>query len=147
MLAADTACSAQLPKASRELKEEVPWGNMLIAFSLILHVHFLVFYFFSFKQLLQVLVCWAETPRQAVVSVSRLAVWLSMKVLDFALHSEKLLRTRLQELLKSLRLSLTKMQKENQTWCNSGEEGEEKHFKGAQELKFHFLYAFLSSIQ
>lgn len=37
--------------------------------------------------------------------------------------------------------------KENQTWCKSGEEGEEKHLKGAQELKFHFLYAFLPSIQ
>lgn len=87
--------------------------------------------------------------RDAVVSVPRLAMcdsvhegarlWVTLK--------RSCSKIKLQELLKSLSLSLTKMQRKNQTWYKSGEEGEEKHFKGAQELKFHFLYAFLPSIQ
>lgn len=48
---------------------------MLIAFSLICMCTFWFCFFFSFRQQLQVLVCWAEIPREAVVSVSRLAVW------------------------------------------------------------------------
>lgn len=75
-----------------------------------------------------------------------------MKVLDLVLHSQKLLRTSQSaldqpaELLMSLSPSLAKS-KGNQTWCKAGEEGEEKHLKGAQELKCHVLSAFLPSIE
>lgn len=50
------------------------------------------------------------------------------------------------DLLMSLSLSLAKS-KGNQTWCKAGEEGEEKHFKGAQELKCQVLSAFLPSTE
>lgn len=45
---------------------------------------------------------------------------VSVKVLDFLLHSEKLLRIRLQELLKSLSLSLPKMQNKTRHGASQG---------------------------
>lgn len=75
-----------------------------------------------------------------------------MKVLDLVLRSEKLLRIG-QSVFKQpagtteVSEPLPKKSKGKQTWHKSGEEGEEKHLKGAQELKFHFLSAFLPSIE
>lgn len=45
---------------------------------------------------------------------------VSMKVLDFVLHSEELLGIRLQELLKPLSLSLTKMQRKTRHGADQG---------------------------
>lgn len=120
VLAADTACSAQLPKARQWTQGRGAIRKHANCILFNLHVHFV----FAFKQLLQVFVCWAEITLQAVVSVSRLAVWhVSMKVLDLVLLSEKLLRIRLQELLKSLSLSLTKMQRKTRHGANQGKKG------------------------
>lgn len=145
VLAADTACSAQLPKARQWTQGRGARRKHANCILFNLHVHFLVF---SLKQLLQVLVCWAEMPHEAVVSVSRLAVWqCPWRCWTLGDTQRSCSKIKLQELLKSLSLSLTKMQRKTGHGASQGEEGEEKHFKGAQELKFHFLYAFLPSIQ